>query len=105
MKKALPVMLAVAALAVAAPALPVFAQAAPAGGAQASDPEAAAANALYQTWKAETDPAKKLEIGKQIVTQHAADTVEVSCDDPAILADIDTPEDYERALRLWEQSL
>lgn len=42
---------------------------------------------------------------KQIVTQHAADTIEVSCDDPAILADVDTPEDYERALRLWEQSL
>jgi hypothetical protein len=69
MKKVLPVMLAVAAFAVAAPALPVYAQDAAAPGAQAGDPEAAA-NALYQTWKAETDPAKKAELGKQIVTQH-----------------------------------
>lgn len=69
MKKVLPVMLAVAAFAVAAPALPVSAQDAAAPGAQAGDPEAAA-NALYQTWKAETDPAKKAELGKQIVTQH-----------------------------------
>ena len=69
MKKVLPVMLAVAALAVAAPALPVYAQDAAAPGAQAGDPEAAA-NALYQTWKNEADPAKKAELAKQIVSQY-----------------------------------
>jgi molybdenum cofactor cytidylyltransferase len=42
---------------------------------------------------------------KHLVVQHAADTVEVSVFDPAILADVDTPEDYERAVRLWEKSL
>ena len=69
MKKAMPVMLAVAALSLAMPALPVYAQeAAPAPAAQASDPETQA-NALYQQWKPETDAAKKLALGKQIVME------------------------------------
>lgn len=41
---------------------------------------------------------------KHVVTQHAAETHEIAVSDPAILADVDTPEDYECALRLWKQS-
>jgi molybdenum cofactor cytidylyltransferase len=38
---------------------------------------------------------------KDVVARHAADIREVAVNDPAILADIDTPEDYARALRYW----
>lgn len=69
MKRALPIMLAVATLVVGAPTLPVLAQDAAPAPAQASDPEAAA-NEAYKAWKAETDPAKKFELGKQLVSQH-----------------------------------
>jgi molybdenum cofactor cytidylyltransferase len=41
---------------------------------------------------------------KNVVLRHAADTCETPVDDPAILADVDTPEDYEHTLRLWEKS-
>src|SRR5207302_5889014 len=37
-----------------------------------------------------------------IVKLHAADAREVIVDDPAILEDIDTPEDYNRALKRWK---
>ena len=60
MNKAIPAVLAFAAVIASAPARPVAAQdaAAPAAaGAQANDPEAQAAEA-YKTWKAETDPAR-----------------------------------------------
>jgi CTP:molybdopterin cytidylyltransferase MocA len=41
---------------------------------------------------------------REVVARHAAQRLEVSVPDPAILADVDTPEDYANALRLWEQS-
>ncbi len=37
-----------------------------------------------------------------VVARHAAQRVEVPVPDPAILADVDTPEDYANALRLWQ---
>lgn len=68
MKRALPIMLAVAALFAGATAPVAFAQDAPAaGGAQAGDPEAAA-NEAYKAWKAETDEAKKFELAKTLVS-------------------------------------
>jgi molybdenum cofactor cytidylyltransferase len=39
---------------------------------------------------------------KDAVIRHAADIWEVAVTDPAILDDIDTPEDYERALQRWQ---
>lgn len=68
MKKALPIVLAVAALAVAAPARPLLPQDGTAAGTQAEDPEAPA-NEAYKAWKAETDPSKKFQTGKSIVSQ------------------------------------
>ena len=38
---------------------------------------------------------------RAVVAQHAADAVEVEVEDAAILEDVDTPEDYERALQTW----
>lgn len=38
---------------------------------------------------------------KTVVAHHNADILEVPVSDPAVLADVDTPEDYERALCLW----
>jgi molybdenum cofactor cytidylyltransferase len=38
---------------------------------------------------------------KDAVVRHAADIRDVVVMDPAILADIDTPEDYARALQMW----
>ena len=66
MKRALPIMLAVATLFVGATAPRAYAQDAAAGGAQAGDPEAAA-NEAYKAWKAETDEAKKFELAKALV--------------------------------------
>jgi molybdenum cofactor cytidylyltransferase len=39
---------------------------------------------------------------KTVVTRYAAETYELPVPDPAILADVDTPEDYANALRLWQ---
>ncbi|HZO89913.1 MAG TPA: nucleotidyltransferase family protein [Chthonomonadaceae bacterium] len=39
---------------------------------------------------------------KTVVARYAAQRREVPVSDPAILADVDTPEDYARALRLWQ---
>ena len=39
---------------------------------------------------------------KSLMHRRADETVEVATDDPAVLADVDTPEDYQEALRLWE---
>lgn len=39
---------------------------------------------------------------KTIVRRHHENTLEVPVDDAAILEDIDTPEDYERALKKWQ---
>jgi hypothetical protein len=69
MKRALPIILAVAALSIGAPTVSSLAQDAAAGGAQANDPEAQA-TAAYTAWKGEADPAKKYDMGKQIVTQY-----------------------------------
>jgi len=71
MKKALPIVLTVAAFSIGAPAGIAFAQnpaPAAAAPAQASDPEAAA-TAAYTPWKAETDAQKKYDAGVQIVSQ------------------------------------
>ena len=38
-----------------------------------------------------------------IVKLHATESREVVVDDPAILEDIDTPEDYNRALERWKE--
>ena len=67
MKRALPIMLAVATMFAGAVAPLAYAQDAAAGGAQAGDPEAAA-NEQYKAWKAETDEAKKFELGKALVS-------------------------------------
>lgn len=40
---------------------------------------------------------------KTYVTQRRAEAVEVAVDDAAVLADVDTPEDYQRALREWPE--
>jgi CTP:molybdopterin cytidylyltransferase MocA len=40
---------------------------------------------------------------KTVVSRHEAEIAEVLVPDEAILADVDTPEDYERALNLWQQ--
>jgi molybdenum cofactor cytidylyltransferase len=40
---------------------------------------------------------------KDVVVRHAADLHDVAVKDPDILADIDTPEDYERALQRWKR--
>jgi hypothetical protein len=60
-------MLAVATMFAGAVAPLAYAQDAAAGGAQAGDPEAAA-NEQYKAWKAETDEAKKFELGKALVS-------------------------------------
>ena len=39
---------------------------------------------------------------KTLITRHADVLGEVPVSDPAILADIDTPEEYERALQIWQ---
>ena len=39
---------------------------------------------------------------KTCVQRHAGNTVEVAVEDPSILADVDTPEDYDYALHLWQ---
>jgi molybdenum cofactor cytidylyltransferase len=39
---------------------------------------------------------------KSLMHRRASQTVEVPTDDPAVLADVDTPQDYQEALRLWE---
>lgn len=39
---------------------------------------------------------------KTCVQRHAADTVQVAVDDPAVIADVDTPDDYQQALNLWQ---
>lgn len=39
---------------------------------------------------------------KTVVTRHAAGVEEIPVDDPFVLLDIDTPEDYQRALHLWQ---
>jgi len=74
MNKALPIMLAVAALSAGAPASLAFAQdpapAAAAPAAQASDPEAAATDAYTKTFKTEADAEKKFAAGKSIVAQY-----------------------------------
>lgn len=69
MKKVLPIAFVVAvfgATVSASPLLPLASQDAAAAG--QADPEAPA-NEAYKAWKAETDPAKKFESGKSIVTQ------------------------------------
>lgn len=38
---------------------------------------------------------------KHVVQLHSADLVEAQVEDEAVLHDVDTPEDYERALRAW----
>jgi molybdenum cofactor cytidylyltransferase len=38
---------------------------------------------------------------KTVVARHAARRIEVPVPDPAIRMDVDTPEDYERALQTW----
>ena len=38
-----------------------------------------------------------------IVKRHSSDAREVIANDPAILEDIDTPDDYNRALRRWKE--
>jgi molybdenum cofactor cytidylyltransferase len=38
---------------------------------------------------------------KTYTAAHADRTIDVPVDDPAILEDVDTPEDYERALKRW----
>jgi molybdenum cofactor cytidylyltransferase len=44
-----------------------------------------------------------LSVGlKQLLELHAADLVEMPVQDPGILRDLDTPEEYERANRAWE---
>jgi len=64
-------MLAAATLFVGATAPIAFAQdPAPAGGAQAGDPEAQA-NEAYKAWKAEADAAKKFELGKTLVATYS----------------------------------
>ncbi len=69
MKKALPVMFALAVIAAPAAASPIFLQDSGPAAAQADDPEAAA-NAAYKAWKAETDQAKKLEMGTALVSTY-----------------------------------
>lgn len=66
MKKGLPVLLVAAALMIGAPAQHVFAQ--DAASAQAGDETAA--NEAYKPWKAETDTAKKLDMGQKLVTDY-----------------------------------
>jgi len=39
---------------------------------------------------------------KTLIDRRAIDIVEVPVDDPAIVSDVDTPEDYEQAVRLWD---
>jgi CTP:molybdopterin cytidylyltransferase MocA len=34
---------------------------------------------------------------RRFLTAHAADVVECAIDDPGVLSDLDTPQDYERA--------
>jgi len=41
---------------------------------------------------------------RDCVQQHRGEAIEVSVPDAAIVADVDTPEEYERALRLWRGS-
>lgn len=50
-------------------------------------------SALYRTEIQSLDP----EVGlRQLLDRHAGDILEVPVDDPAILRDLDTPEDYHR---------
>lgn len=39
---------------------------------------------------------------KACVMRHVAETIQVPVPDESILADVDTPADYERALRIWQ---
>jgi molybdenum cofactor cytidylyltransferase len=41
---------------------------------------------------------------RDVVQRHRSATVEVPVDDSAVIADVDTPDDYERALRQWSSS-
>jgi len=38
------------------------------------------------------------------VHRHLDKAVLIEVDDPAIIADVDTPEDYQRALEAWKKS-
>jgi molybdenum cofactor cytidylyltransferase len=40
---------------------------------------------------------------KTLVHRHLGEALQVAVEDPAVLADLDTPEDYERARREWDQ--
>lgn len=69
MKKALPLALVVATFGATVTASPLLPLRLPdAAATQADDPEAPA-NEAYKAWKAETDPAKKFDSGKSIVSQ------------------------------------
>lgn len=41
---------------------------------------------------------------RDLLREHAARRQLIDVDDPGILVDLDTPEDYQRALRLWAKS-
>lgn len=68
MKKALPLALAVAVLGTTVSASPILPLISSSATMQADDPEGPA-NEAYKTWKAETDPAKKFDSGKNLVSQ------------------------------------
>ena len=40
---------------------------------------------------------------KAVVERHKDQTIEVEVDDPGVITDIDTPDDYERLLKTWDQ--
>ena len=40
---------------------------------------------------------------KTLMRRHADHVLKVDVDDPAVVADVDTPADYERALRAWRE--
>lgn len=42
---------------------------------------------------------------KTVVARHATQRIEVPVPDPAILMDVDTPEDYELALKVWQAQI
>jgi molybdenum cofactor cytidylyltransferase len=50
-------------------------------------------SALYRTEIQSLDPGVGL---RQLLDRHSVDILEVPVDDPAILRDLDTPEDYRR---------
>lgn len=52
-----------------------------------------------------TSDAATRQGARAVLHAHAADIVAVPVDDPAVIDDLNTPEDYERLVREWNRDI